>query len=191
MVVSWMLITSLWLTTRAKRKTLATVMDGMAVSNAEQSKRKILWVLRAFISHYEPLLSMLFILSGLAMVYAFLVTRHPPVLWPDVRPTYYIMPAQAVLLITVATLLARARIKWILKSQRMHYIVIVLSTFFLLGNVIGSIQIKNILLNNGDNMKLLPHDAGLLDALAQINSPGFEPNANIATDPIYQLFSQP
>lgn len=190
--VLWMLITSLWLTARPKKKAAWTMTQGTAVSNSEQPNRRIHSVVRAFISHYEPLLSMLFILSGIAIIYTLLVTRHAPILWPDVRPTYYIMPAQAVLLFAVATLLARARIKWILKFRGVHRIAIVLLTFFLLGNLMGSIHIKNLLFGRGENREAFPRDtAALLNSLAHINSPGFAPEGKIATDPIYQLFSEP
>jgi hypothetical protein len=186
----WMLTTSIWLTFRPKKKALGTLTQGTAGSNSEQSKRKILSTLRSIISRYEPLLSMLFILGGIGLIYTLLVTRHAPILWPDVRPAYYIMPAQAVLLFAVVTLLARARIKWILKFRGMHTFTIVLLTFFLLGNIIGSIHIKDLLFS-GENMKAFPRDAALLNSLAHINSPGFEPNDNVATDPIYRLFSKP
>jgi hypothetical protein len=189
--VLWMLITSLWLTTRPKKKVAWTMTQGTAVSNSEQPKRRIHSVVRAFISRYEPLLSMLFILSGIAIIYTLLVTRHAPILWPDVRPTYYIMPAQAVLLFAFATLLARARIKWILKFRAMHYFSIVLLAFFLVGNIIGSIHIKNLLFHSGENMEAYPHDPALINSLAHINAPGFEPDDNISKDPIYQLFAKP
>jgi hypothetical protein len=133
---------------------------------------------------------MLFLLGGIALVYTLLVTRHAPILWPDVRPTYYIMPAQAVLLFMTAVFLARARIKWQLRFPAAYYVSVFLLTIFLVGNGMGSIQIKS-LLYNGDNMKLFPHDAGLLNALGRINTPDFQPNDKIAEDPIYLLFADP
>lgn len=190
--LSWMLITSLWLTVRSKKKDSANLTRGRDVPGSQQPQWKLISVVRAFISHYEPFLSMLFVLNGIALIYALLVTRHAPILWPDVRPIYYIMPAQAVLLFAVATLLARARIKWILKYRGIHHLTTVLLTLFLLGNMIGSIHIKNLLFGGGENMEAFPRDtAALLNSLAHINSPGFEPDGSIATDPIYQLFSKP
>jgi hypothetical protein len=186
--LSWMLITSLWLSVRPKKKLLK---QATAVSNSERPKWKILSMLRAFVSRYEPLLSMLYLFNGIAMVYALLVTRHAPILWADVRPTYYIMPAQAVLLFAVATLLGRARVKWLFKFRGVHSFTLVLFTLILIGNLIGSIQIKDLLFGNGENREAYPRDnAALLDSLAHINSPDFEPDREIAADPIYQLFSK-
>ena len=65
-------------------------------------------------------------------------------------------------------------------------------TLCLLGNVIGSIHVKNVLFGGGENKEAYPRDsAALLLSLAHINSPDFEPDSNIAADPIYQLFSKP
>ncbi len=183
--------TSIWLTVRSKKKIVGSWAQDAPISNSEQLKQKIISRLRAFISRYEPLLTMLFMLGGITIIYALLVTRHGPILWPDVRPVYYIMPAQAVLLFAAATLLTRARIKWILKFRGMYYFTLVLLIFFLSGNIIGSICIKNLLFNSGQNMEAFPHDSALLNSLAHINSPGFEPDAKIAADPVYQLFSKP
>jgi len=190
-VLAWMLTTSMWLTLRPKKTALGTSTQGTAVSNSERTKPKFLSKLRSLISRYEPVLSMLFILGGITIIYALLVTRHAPILWPDVRPIYYIMPAQVALLFSVATLLARARIKWMLKFPGMHYFTIVLLAFFLLGNIRGSIYVKDVLFH-GQNLDIaFRHDPALISSLANIHLPGFEPCDQVATDPIYQLFSKP
>lgn len=182
---------SIWLTMRPKTDLAKKLRQRTVVSDLGQRNWNFQERLRSFISRYEPILTLLFVLSGLALIYALLVTRHAPILWPDVRPTYYIMPAQVVLLFVVATFLARARIKWMLKFPGTRYFTILFLTCFLLGNIIGSIQIKDLLFSGGDRTELFPHDPGLLDALAHLDSRDFQPDDNIATDPIYQLFSEP
>lgn len=180
--------TAIWLSLRPKKKEARLRNTRREDSKPEQNA--FISRIRKLISQYEPTLSILFLLGGIALIYTLLVTRHAPILWPDVRPTYYIMPAQAVLLFTTATLLARPRIKWQLRLPAAHYVTVFLLFIFLVGNSMGSIRIKS-LLYNGDNMKLFPHDAGLIDALGHLDTPEFEPNDKIAEDPIYLLFVDP
>lgn len=181
---------SIWLTIPSRKNSgriwnaKTTVMSSKRQFGLQLSK------LKALIARFEPLLTMIFVISGIALIYTLLVTRHAPILWPDVRPTYYIMPAQAVLLFTTAILLARPRIKWGFKFPVIHFLSSLLLVFFLLGNIRGSIQIKSVLFS-GDNLKLFPHDTALLHALADLNKPEFKPTDNIASDPIYKLFSTP
>ncbi|HEX2996546.1 MAG TPA: hypothetical protein VHP14_17100 [Anaerolineales bacterium] len=183
--VVWLAI-SIWLV-RPKKKTSA-ILPRTATTCSKKAGQKILFTLRSFFSRYEPALTLLFILASIAIIYALLATRHAPILWPDVRPTYYIMPAQAVLLLSLATFLARARIKWMFKSPPKYYITLAILIFFLVGNIIGSIRIKSFLFS-GQNTKLFPHGATLIDSLVHVNSPNFKPDKKIAEDPIYQLFS--
>lgn len=186
-LLAWVFTTSLWLTSRPKKKTLKAITTAW---DPRLPRQQFILKLRSFISRYEPLLTLFFILGSITIIYGLLATRHPPMLSPDVRPTYYIMPAQAALLFSTAIFLARARIKWFFKFPRIRYFAIVLLVFFLVGNTIGSIRIK-VLLYSGQNVKLFPHDAALIDSLAHIHSANFKPNENVATDPIYQLFSNP
>jgi hypothetical protein len=179
---------ALWLSVRPNKKLPSISKRIMANPNSQKLKDKFLSSFRLFIARHEPLPSLFFLLGGLAIIYDFLVTRHPPLLWPDVRPAYYIMPAQATLLLGLTILLTRARIRWLLKFPMNYYLTIFLFTVFLVGNVVGSINIKDVLFS-GPNTTMNLHDPALLNALAHLDTPGFIPDGNIAVDPIYLLFS--
>jgi hypothetical protein len=178
---------ALWLSIKPNRKSPYFVEQIVVKKNSQKLKDKLLSRFRVFILRYEPLPSLFFLLGSLAIIYDFLVTRHPPLLWPDVRPTYYIMPAQASLLFGLAILLTRAKIRWALKSPLNYYFTIFLFTVFLVCNVIGSINIKDVLFS-GPNTTMNLHDPALLTALAHLDSPGYKPDGEIALDPIYLLF---
>lgn len=189
-LLACMIGASVRLTIKPRKKTPPVLHPRVPIIDHKHHRQNILVKLRIFLSRFEPILSMLFLLGGIAAAYDLLVTRHPPIMWPDVRPTYYIMPAQVVLLFGTITLLARARIKWFLRRPLPQILASVLLTVFLLGNFIGSIQINDLLLN-GKNTRLYTHSPALINALGHINTPGFKPDSIIATDPIYLMFSKP
>ncbi|MBK9926880.1 MAG: hypothetical protein IPP66_16540 [Anaerolineales bacterium] len=171
---------ALWLSIRSNKKAERFL-------NPKDSK-KLPQKFRAFIARYEPIPSLFFLAGSIAIVYDFLVTRHPPLLWPDVRPTYYIMPAQAAILFGITILLTRAKSRWFLKEHKRLALVTLIFAFLLIGNVIGSIRIKDVLIG-GPNTRINLHDPSLLKALANLKSPEYQPDRAILDDPIYILFS--
>jgi hypothetical protein len=133
----------------------------------------------------------LFLVGGISFVYAFLVIRHVQILWPDIRPVYYIMPAQSILLFGLSAWIANIQQNEEVRKRNLIPALITIFAFLLAGNIIGSIKVKN-LLYGGNNEKLSMDQNSLivLDALKYIHIPGYLPPPNIASDPIYQLFTK-
>jgi hypothetical protein len=139
------------------------------------------------VSRLEPFLSMFFLMGGILIAYDLLVTRHPPILLTEVRSVYYIMPAQAILLIGLSALLTRPELKKTVFNPSVYPMIILFVLFLLAGNIIGTIRIEHVIY--GRMLKeAYTNTQMLLDALRHLNSPGFIPNRSIILDPIYQLF---
>jgi hypothetical protein len=135
----------------------------------------------------EPFFTLLVLFGGILVVYDFLITRWPPILWQDVRFTYYIMPAQAILLFGLVTFLARPPLQKKMIDPNLYPVVILLLIFFLGGNIVGVIHIKSIL-EGGSLAASYQYAPLLLDALKNLNSNNFLPAKTVLADPIYQLF---
>jgi hypothetical protein len=135
----------------------------------------------------EPFFTLLVLLGGILVVYDFLITRWPPILFQDVRFTYYIMPAQAILLFGMASFLARPPLLKKILDPELYPVVILLFIFFLGGNIVGVIRIKSIL-EGGRLAAVYQFAPLLLDALKNLNSNNYIPGKAVLADPIYRLF---
>jgi hypothetical protein len=135
----------------------------------------------------EPFFSLLALISSILVVYDFLVVRHPPILMPDIRLAYYIMPAQAVLLFGITALLVQPRLQKKIFSDHIYPVIILLLLFLVVGNVNGVIEIKDVL-EGGHLSEFYQYTPRLLDALRHLHTPNYVPDKTIITDPIYQFF---
>lgn len=145
-------------------------------------KRVYYWAVRN-----EPLFTLAVLIGGILVIYDFLVMRHLPILWPDVRIVYYIMPAAATLLFGIFTFLARPRLQNKILDPSLYPVIILFLLILLVGNVVGVVGVKNVL-ENGHLKDFYKYAPKLLDALRILDSPNYIPDESLITDPIYKLF---
>ncbi len=135
----------------------------------------------------EPLFTLVVLIGGILVIYDFLVMRHPPILWPDVRVAYYIMPAAATLLFGIFMFLARPGLQNKILDPNLYPVIILFLLILLVGNLVGVIGVRYVL-ENGSLKDYYKYTPRLLDALRHLDSPNYIPDRSIIVDPIYQLF---
>jgi hypothetical protein len=149
-----------------------------------ESDKKNLWVART-----EPYFNLLVLIAGLLVIYDLLVTRHEPILWPDVRYTYYVMPGIITMFIGFSTLIMREKIQSLIRKPGVYQVVVLCMVFMIAGNVAGIFRIQEIA-SSGHLTDAFKSTPLLLEGLRSLHNSSIVPDSSMLTDPIYQYFQK-
>jgi hypothetical protein len=119
----------------------------------------------------------------ICLMIAIMVLKHPPILAPDIRRIYYLLPITPILCMTIALILSQLSKIWFISK----WLLSVLMFIAIAGNIYAIPQHKAILINGGA-ASLYENAPRLLVALRNIKDSHYQPLPGIEKDPVYQYF---